>query len=44
MANKASAWVLEKSGMRLEGILRKWMVRNVSKKPRDTFCYSTVRK
>jgi [ribosomal protein S5]-alanine N-acetyltransferase len=44
IANKASARVLEKAGMRLEGILRKWIIRNVSKKPRDTFCYSMVRK
>ena len=43
VANKASARVLQKSGMKLEGTLKRWMIRNVSKKPRDTFCYSKTR-
>jgi len=42
--NKASARVLEKAGMTLEGRLRRNMMHpNVSEEPRDTFCYSIVR-
>ena len=43
VANKASARVLAKSGMNREGILKKWMIRNISGKPRDTYSYSKTR-
>lgn len=40
----ASARVLEKAGMRFEGILRRWSIHpNVSPLPRDCACYSAVR-
>jgi len=43
--NLASARILEKVGLSLEGILRSWAVRpNISSKPRDAFVYSKVRK
>jgi len=39
--NIASARVLEKCGMRREGILRRWIVHpNISAEPRDCFCYA----
>jgi RimJ/RimL family protein N-acetyltransferase len=42
--NYASARVLEKAGMRREGILRRWSVHpNVSEEPRDSYCYSLVK-
>jgi RimJ/RimL family protein N-acetyltransferase len=42
--NRASARVLEKAGMQLEGVLRRWSVHpNVSPVPRDCLCYSAVR-
>ena len=42
--NPASARVLEKLGMRREGVLRRWMVHsNVSDVPRDCLCYSIVK-
>ncbi len=42
--NLASARVLEKAGMHLEGILRRWLIHsNVSVEPRDCFCYSIVK-
>ena len=41
--NKASARVLEKVGMEREGVLRKFIIHpNVSKKPRDVYCYSLI--
>ncbi len=41
--NRASARVLEKLGMRREGILRKWLVRpQLNNAPRDCGCYSLV--
>jgi ribosomal-protein-alanine N-acetyltransferase len=43
--NRASARVLEKIGMQLEGVLRRWIVHpNVSDEPRDSLCYARVRK
>jgi len=42
--NKASARVLIKAGMRLEGKLKRWMIHpNRSKSPRDCFCYAITR-
>lgn len=42
--NVASARVMEKVGMRFEGILRRWCVHpNVSPDPRDCRCYAIVR-
>src|SRR5688572_56000 len=42
--NRASARVLEKLGMTLEGVLRRWVVHpNVSDQPRDSLCYSRIR-
>ncbi len=42
--NRASARVLEKAGLQLEGVLRRWSVHpNVSPAPRDCLCYSAVR-
>lgn len=42
--NRASARVLEKCGMNLEGILRKFAVHpNVGPEPRDCFAYAIVR-
>lgn len=41
--NRASARVLEKSGMRREGVLRRWNLHpNVSDTPRDVYCYAAV--
>ena len=42
--NIASARVLEKAGLRREGVLRRWTLHpNVSSEPRDCFCYAKVR-
>ena len=42
--NLASARVMEKIGMRREGILRRWVIHpNISDKPRDAYCYSIVK-
>jgi ribosomal-protein-alanine N-acetyltransferase len=42
--NAGSSRVLEKIGMSLEGVLRRWMVHpNVSDTPRDSRCYSRIR-
>jgi RimJ/RimL family protein N-acetyltransferase len=42
--NRASARVIEKSGMRLEGLLRRHTVfPNVSPEPRDVFCFAITR-
>ena len=42
--NSASARVMEKAGMRLEGVLRRWHVApNTSPEPRDCFAYAKVR-
>jgi len=42
--NPASARVLEKAGMRREGILRRFIVHpNISAEPRDSYCYSVVK-
>jgi RimJ/RimL family protein N-acetyltransferase len=43
--NIASARVLEKVGMDQEGVLRQFIIHpNVSKEPRDVYCYSLVKK
>ncbi|HEY0099937.1 MAG TPA: GNAT family N-acetyltransferase [Pyrinomonadaceae bacterium] len=42
--NPASARVLEKAGMRLEGRLRRWALHpNMSDEPRDCLCYARVK-
>ena len=42
--NTASSRVLEKSGMKREGILRKWIkISNLSEIPRDCYSYSIVK-
>ena len=42
--NKASARVLEKAGMELEGVLRRWSIHpNISELPRDCVCYAKVK-
>jgi len=42
--NKASARVMEKAGMKREGILRRWSVHpNLSDEPRDSYCYAIVK-
>jgi RimJ/RimL family protein N-acetyltransferase len=44
LENRASARVLEKSGSKLEGILRRCMVLpNLGEAPRDVYCYAMVR-
>jgi RimJ/RimL family protein N-acetyltransferase len=44
LENLASARVLEKCGLKLEGTLRRYMVLpNLGAAPRDVFCYATVR-
>jgi RimJ/RimL family protein N-acetyltransferase len=44
LENTASARVMEKAGMQKEGILRRWArLPNFGEKPRDCFCYSTVK-
>lgn len=43
-ANAASARVLEKAGMKLEGVLRRNVLHpNVSREPRDSCCYALVK-
>jgi RimJ/RimL family protein N-acetyltransferase len=42
--NAASARVLEKLGMKYEGILRRWLAHtNISADPRDCLCYAKVK-
>ena len=42
--NIASARVMEKSGMRREGILKRWSIHpNISAEPRDSYCYAIVK-
>jgi RimJ/RimL family protein N-acetyltransferase len=42
--NMASAQVLEKIGMRREGTLSRWIIHpNVSKEPRDCYCYALTK-
>lgn len=42
--NPASAKVMEKAGMKCEGILRRRIIHpNVSDEPRDVYCYSIVK-
>ena len=42
--NLASARVMERAGMKREGILRRWSVHpNVSNEPRDSYCYAIVK-
>jgi RimJ/RimL family protein N-acetyltransferase len=44
VANPASLRVMEKAGMRCEGVLRRWSVHpNVSDEPRDCFVCSRIR-
>jgi [ribosomal protein S5]-alanine N-acetyltransferase len=44
LENARSARVLEKSGLKLEGILRRYMVMpNLGDVPRDMYCYAKVR-
>jgi ribosomal-protein-alanine N-acetyltransferase len=44
LENRASAHVLEKVGLTLEGVLRRYLVMpNISSEPRDMFCYAKVR-
>jgi RimJ/RimL family protein N-acetyltransferase len=36
--------VLEKAGMRREGLMRRWSVHpNISPEPRDSYCYSITK-
>lgn len=42
--NIASARVMEKIGMRREGVLKRWSVHpNLSDEPRDSFCYAITK-
>ncbi|MEZ4700301.1 MAG: GNAT family N-acetyltransferase [Rhodothermales bacterium] len=42
--NAASARVMEKVGMKKEGVLRRWVIHpNVSAAPRDALCYAIVK-
>ncbi|HEY1269848.1 MAG TPA: GNAT family N-acetyltransferase [Candidatus Binatia bacterium] len=42
--NPASARVMEKAGMKREGLLRRWSVHpTVSPEPRDCYCYAIVK-
>src|ERR1700736_1951878 len=43
LENAVSVRVLEKVGMLREGILRRWVINNVSTEPRDCYCYSVVK-
>jgi [ribosomal protein S5]-alanine N-acetyltransferase len=44
LENKPSARVLEKAGLTLEGVLRRYLVLpNLGQTPRDVFCYAKVR-
>ncbi|WP_281063347.1 GNAT family N-acetyltransferase [Leptolyngbya sp. Cla-17] len=39
--NAASARVMEKVGMQREGMLKRWFIHpNISKEPRDCYCYA----
>jgi RimJ/RimL family protein N-acetyltransferase len=42
--NLASARVMEKAGMKREGLLRRWSVHpNISAEPRDSYCYAITK-
>ena len=42
--NRASARVMQKAGMRREGILRRWSMHpTISEEPRDSYCYSITK-
>jgi ribosomal-protein-alanine N-acetyltransferase len=42
--NLASARVMEKAGMKREGILRRWSIHpNLGAEPRDSYCYSATK-
>jgi ribosomal-protein-alanine N-acetyltransferase len=42
--NGASARVMEKAGMRREGILKRWSIHpNISAEPRDSYCYAIIK-
>jgi [ribosomal protein S5]-alanine N-acetyltransferase len=42
--NRASARVMEKAGMILEGVLRRWSIHpNLSPEPRDSYCYAITK-
>ena len=42
--NTASARVMEKAGLKREGILRKYIINpHISDEPRDCYCYSIVK-
>lgn len=42
--NAASVRVLEKLGMRREGILKRWSIHpNISPEPRDAYCYALAK-
>jgi RimJ/RimL family protein N-acetyltransferase len=42
--NTASARVMEKAGMKKEGVLRRWIKHpNISEEPRDCYCYAIVK-
>jgi len=42
--NHASARVMEKVGMKREGILKRWIKHpNISEEPRDCYCYAKVK-
>lgn len=42
--NRASARVMEKTGMKREGRLSRWSVHpNLSAQPRDSYCYAMVK-
>jgi RimJ/RimL family protein N-acetyltransferase len=44
LENTASARVLEKAGLALEGVLRRYLVMpNLGDEPRDMFCFAVVR-
>jgi ribosomal-protein-alanine N-acetyltransferase len=41
LENDSSARVMEKVGMRKEGVLKRWLIHpNIAPEPRDCFCYS----
>jgi RimJ/RimL family protein N-acetyltransferase len=42
--NRASARVMEKAGMKREGVLRRWSMHpTISEAPRDSYCYSITK-
>jgi RimJ/RimL family protein N-acetyltransferase len=42
--NERSARLLERLGMKREGVLRRWLMHpNVSHEPRDCYCYALVK-